>query len=121
MLLKKSNLAISTLSSAKASDYKVNLVASCIRNKSAEEAFMVLAKLSQLKASKMIKEVLISAIANLKVKNQSLSETDVLIDEVRVGRATYIRRVMPAGRGKTGILRKNRTNISVIVRKKDII
>lgn len=93
---------------------KARSVANTIRGKPVGEALNIL-EFSPKKASKMIMNVLKSAIANA-VNNHGLSESDLYVAQCFVQDGPRMKRVWPRGRGRADIFQKRMSHITVIVR-----
>jgi large subunit ribosomal protein L22 len=96
---------------------KLNLVAGAIRGKSAAAALAELT-FSKRRIAGDVKKVLQAAIANAE-NNHQLDVDRLQVVEATVGKAIIMKRFMPAGRGRSGILRKPFSNITVIVQERE--
>jgi large subunit ribosomal protein L22 len=96
---------------------KLNLVAGAIRGKSAAAALAELT-FSKRRIAHDVKKVLQAAIANAE-NNHQLDVDRLQVVEATVGKAIIMKRFMPAGRGRSGILRKPFSNITVVVQERE--
>jgi large subunit ribosomal protein L22 len=96
---------------------KLNLVAGSIRGKSAAAALAELT-FSKRRIAHDVKKVLQAAIANAE-NNHQLDVDRLQVVEATVGKAIIMKRFMPAGRGRSGILRKPFSNITVVVQERE--
>ncbi len=99
------------------SPQKLNLVATSIRGKTASAALAELT-FSNRRIARDVKKVLQSAIANAE-NNHQLDVDRLQVVEATVGKALIMKRFMPAGRGRSGILRKPFANITVVVQERE--
>jgi large subunit ribosomal protein L22 len=96
---------------------KLNLVAGSIRGKSASAALAELT-FSKRRVARDVKKILQAAIANAE-NNHQLDVDRLQVVEATVGKALIMKRFMPAGRGRSGILRKPFSNITVVVQERE--
>ena len=95
---------------------KLNLVAGSIRGKTASAALAELT-FSKRRIARDVKKVLQSAIANAE-NNHQLDVDKLQVVAATVGKAIIMKRFMPAGRGRSGVLRKPFSNITVVVQER---
>lgn len=88
---------------------KVNLIATMIRGKNAQEASLLLSRMPK-KAAGMIKKVLDAAIANA-VHNDNASASNLVIDRVLALKAPTLKRFRPISRGRAAPLLKRTSHI----------
>lgn len=101
------------LSNYKQSPRKVRLVADLIRGKKVEKAIQELDFVNK-KATRVIKKLLESAIANAK-HNNGLKEKDLFLKEIRVDNASTAKRFRAGARGQAYPLKRRSSHISVVL------
>ena len=97
------------------SPIKARLVVDLIRGKNAKEAQIILVNYNN-KASRLIKKVLDSAIANA-VNNNKMDEKTLYVSEARVDMGPVMKRMMFDSRGHVG--RKDKRTSHIVVRVKE--
>lgn len=110
--MKKSNVSAS-LRSVKYSSKKILRVSGSIQGLPVAVALSKL-KFSKLKISKYIYELIKSAVANGE-NNNLIDAVKLRIKEINIGRAKYIKRFIPRGRGKSSSIKKHYSNIVVVL------
>ena len=95
------------------SPIKARLVVDLIRGKDTEEALIILNNYNN-KASRLVKKVLDSAIANA-VNNNKMDEKKLFVSEARVDMAPTMKRMMFDSRGHVGRNDHKTSHITVIV------
>ena len=95
------------------SPIKARLVVDLIRGKDASEALIILNNYNN-KASRLIKKVLDSAIANA-VNNNKMDEKTLYVSEARVDMGPVMKRMMFDSRGHVGRKDKRTSHIVVTV------
>ena len=105
-----------TIVKAKLSDYKqsprkVRLVADLIRGKKVEMAMQELNFVNK-KATRVIKKLLESAVANAK-HNNGLKEKDLLLKEIRVDNGPTAKRFRAGAHGQAYPLKRRSSHISI--------
>ena len=103
--------AKATAKMVRISPIKARLVVDLIRGKDASEALIILNNYNN-KASRLIKKVLDSAIANA-VNNNKMDEKTLYVSEARVDMGPVMKRMMFDSRGHVG--RKDKRNSHIIV------
>ncbi len=98
--------------SVRISPIKARLVVDLIRGKGAHEAQIILENYNN-KASRLIKKVLDSAIANA-TNNHGMKKENLIVSEARVDMAPTMKRMMFDSRGHVG--RKDKRNSHIIVK-----
>ena len=98
------------------SPIKARLVIDLIRGKNAVDAQNILNNYNN-KASRLIKKVLDSAIANA-VNNNKMDETKLYVSEARVDMGKTMKRVMFDSRGHVGRKDKRTSHIIVAVKER---
>ncbi len=105
-----------TLVKAKLSNYrqsprKVRLVADLVRGKKVEKALQELSFVNK-KATRVVKKLLESAVANAK-NNEGLDKKDLILKEIRVDNATTLKRFRAGARGQAYPLKRRVSHISL--------
>ena len=98
------------------SPIKARLVVDLIRGKDASEALIILNNYNN-KASRLVKKVLDSAIANA-VNNNKMDEKTLYVSEARVDAGPVMKRMMFDSRGHVGRKDKRCSHIIVAVMEK---
>ena len=112
------NEALAVGTTIRGSAQKLNLVASLIRGRKAEEAMNILA-FSRKAMARDAAKVLASAIANAE-NNHDLDVDELVVAEAHVGKAIVIKRFHPRGRGRMGRIFKPFANLTIIVREVEV-
>ena len=102
--------------SVRISPIKARLVIDLIRGKNAREAQIILNNYNN-KASRLIKKVLDSAIANA-INNHKMAEEKLFVSEARVDMAPTMKRIMFDSRGHVGRKDKRCSHIVIKVMEK---
>jgi large subunit ribosomal protein L22 len=108
------NEALSVGTQIRGSAQKLNLVASLIRGKKAEEALNILA-FSPKAMAKDVRKVLASAIANAE-NNHNLDVDALVVAEASVGKSISMKRFTPRARGRASRIVKPFSRVRIIVR-----
>ncbi len=95
---------------------KTRLVIDLIRNKNVTEAFDTLNNINK-KASRIIKKVLDSAVANAQ-NNLGLDKNKLFIKECYVDEGQVLKRIKPDSRGHVGRKDRRYSHITVVVSEK---
>jgi len=108
-------------STAQLSDYrqsprKVRVVAGLVRGKSIDDALGQLAFLGK-KAALPIEKLIRSAVAN--AEGLKLTVENLVVKEIRVDSGKILYRRLPASRGRSSILRKRTSHVSVVLEEKE--
>ncbi|MBS8121867.1 50S ribosomal protein L22 [Candidatus Vampirococcus lugosii] len=103
----------STLKYALTSEKKINIVAKMVRGKSVSEAKGILNHIPN-KSSDILLRVLNSAVANAK-NNEGLSESDLYISIIEIGKGTKLKRIDFASRSRVHQYKKQRSFVKVIL------
>ncbi|MEM1138578.1 MAG: 50S ribosomal protein L22 [Pseudomonadota bacterium] len=93
---------------------KLNLIAQSIRGKKVGVAINDLT-FSTRKVAKDVRKVLQSAIANAE-ENHALDVDELVVAEAYVGKQLLMRRFRPRARGRVGRIKKEFSQITIIVR-----
>jgi len=117
----KKNLAFAKLNNSPISPRKMRLVADQIRGENIESALTIL-KFSPKEASRRLEKLLVSAISNWQLKNESLDiETSQLfVKEIRVDSAGMLKRIRTAPQGRAHRIRKRSNHVTLILSSKTI-
>ncbi len=107
------NQASAKLKHVKVSPRKLGLVANLIKGMKAEVALVQL-KFNKKRIANDVRSVLQAAIANAE-NNHGLDIDNLVISEVRVGKAFVIKRVHARARGRAGRIIKPFSNLEIIV------
>ena len=105
--------AKATAKMVRISPIKARLVVDWIRGKDASEALIILNNYNN-KASRLVKKVLDSAIANA-VNNNKMDEKTLYVSEARVDMGPVMKRMMFDSRGHVGRKDKRTSHIVVTV------
>ena len=108
------NEALSIGGQIRGSAQKLNLVASLIRGKKAEEALNILA-FSPKAMARDVKKVLASAIANAE-NNHNLDVDSLVVAEASVGKSLSMKRWNPRARGRAAKIVKPFSRVRIVVR-----
>lgn len=92
---------------------KARLAAGLIRGLSVEEASNQL-QFSQLRAGRLLKKTLDSAVANAESNNE-LKREDLVVVEVRVDAGPTLKRARPKSKGRSHPIMKRTSHFTVIV------
>ncbi len=95
---------------------KLNLVAGTIRGKKADAALNALT-FSPKRVAKVVKKVLLSAIANAE-NNHDLDVDDLVVSEASVGKNLVMKRFMARARGRGAAIQKPFAQITIVVQEK---
>jgi len=107
------------LSSYKQSPRKVRLVADLIRGKKVERAIKELDFVNK-KATRVVKKLLQSAVANAK-HNNGLNEKDLVLKEIRVDNGPTMKRFRAGARGQAYGLKRRSSHIMIALENEEDI
>lgn len=99
------------------SSRKLILVANLIRGMSIESARKHLLFLKRKKIASEVKNCLDSAVANAE-NNHGINIDYLVVKTVVVGKASYLKRFMPRGRGKSSSICKKFSNLYITLEEK---
>lgn len=102
-----------TLSQARISSKKVNLIAGMVRRMSVSEALHFL-RFVPKKGAKILRKVLVSAVANAE-NNFAQDRNKLVVQKVLVTPAATLKRWLPIARGSAHPIRKRNSHITVEV------
>ena len=111
------NEALAVGSTIRGSAQKLNLVASLIRGRKAEEALNILA-FSKKAMARDAQKVLASAIANAE-NNHDLDVDALVVAEASVGKSITMKRFATRGRGKSTRILKPFSRLRIVVREQE--
>ncbi|HTT66535.1 MAG TPA: 50S ribosomal protein L22 [Gemmatimonadales bacterium] len=101
---------------------KVRLVVDLIRGRPVGEAFSIL-KFSKKGAAVPVRKVLLSAVANAKIKAERASERfdedRLFVKTVMVDEGPTLKRFMPAAMGRATPLKKRTSHVTILVATKE--
>ncbi len=101
---------------------KVRLVADLIRGRPVNEAFSLL-KFSKKGAAGPVRKVLLSAVANARVKaeraTERLDEDQLYVKSATVDEGATLKRFQPAAMGRATPLKKRTSHITILVATKE--
>ncbi len=112
------NLISSKYSGAGISTRKIQPVANQIRGKGFTEVVNLLA-FSNLKAARIINEVVQSAYSNMRNLKPDVKEENVLVKDINVGPGPTRKWGRPGGKGSVKPIRKRSTHIRVLLSEKE--
>jgi large subunit ribosomal protein L22 len=113
----KDNEAMAVARHIRSSPQKLNLVAQTIRGKACEKALAEL-QFSKRRVAGEVRKLLESAIANAE-NNHQLDVDRLYVCEATVGRSVVMRRWRARARGRVGPIRKQFSNMRVVVRERE--
>jgi large subunit ribosomal protein L22 len=111
------NEALAVGTTIRGSAQKLNLVATLIRGKKAEDAMNILA-FSKKAMAVDARKVLASAIANAE-NNHNLDVDALVVKEASVGKSITMKRWTPRARGRSARIMKPFSRIRIVVREAD--
>ncbi len=111
------NEALAVGTTIRGSAQKLNLVASLIRGRKAEEAMNILA-FSRKAMARDAAKVLASAIANAE-NNHDLDVDALVVAEASVGKSITMKRFATRGRGKSTRILKPFSRLRIVVREQE--
>lgn len=113
--------AVARLRNQPTSPRKMRLLADLIRGKEVGEALNIL-KFSTKHPSVPLEKLLLSAIANWRVKNegQDVEEANLVVKTIFVDGGRTLKRMNPAPQGRAYRLRKRSNHVTVIVDSKAV-
>ena len=92
---------------------KARLLIDQIRGKPVDEALRI-ARFAKAKAARPIRKTLESAIANAE-HNYDMNVDELIVQEVRVDRGPFLKRVNYRARGRADIIRRRTSHITITV------
>lgn len=108
--------AVAKLNKQKGSPRKMRLVADLIRGLDVNEALGIL-KFTRKHAARPLEKLLVSAIANWRVKHsdRDLEESQLYVKAVTVDGGTMLKRFQPAPYGRAHRIRKRSNHVTIVV------
>ena len=112
----RKDVAFAKLNNCPTSPRKMRLIADLIRGMDADKALSQL-KLNPKEASGRMEKLLLSALANWEVKNESkrMDESNLYVSEVKVDSGRMLKRVQPAPQGRAHRIRKRSNHVTIVV------
>ncbi len=112
----KKQTAFARLNNCPTSPRKMRIVADMVRGQEIDKALSLL-KYSKKEASNKLEKLLLSAIANWRVKNEELDveNSDLFIKEIYVDSARMLKRIQPAPQGRAHRIRKRSNHVTLIL------
>ena len=94
----------------------MRLVADLLRGKEVGHALNIL-KFNPRHAAKYLEKLLLSALSNWQIKNESKSieSTDIFVNEIRVDGGRMLKRLRPAPQGRGHRIRKRSNHVTVVL------
>lgn len=106
--------AIAVLRGARIGPRKLNQFVDVLRGLHVEDA-LIQCRVQHKKAARMCEKLLESAKANA-VTNHGLDGDALKVDEAWVGKGQYLRRVSIHGRGRSGVMHKTRSHLTIVLK-----
>lgn len=112
----KKQIAFARLNNCPTSPRKMRIVADMVRGQEINKALALL-KYSKKEASNKLEKLLLSAIANWRVKNEELDVEDsgLFVKEIYVDSARMLKRIQPAPQGRAHRIRKRSNHVTLIL------
>lgn len=100
----------------RSSPRKMRIVADVVRGKNVEQALNTLHFMPQ-KAARPIERIIHSAVANLidQHPEERIDETSLVVSEIKVDEAPYLKRIRPVSRGRAHPILKRSSHLTVVV------
>lgn len=106
--------ARAVLRGARIGPRKLNQFVDVLRGLHIEDA-LIQCRVHHKKAARMCEKLLESAKANA-VTNHGLDGANLKVDEAWVGKGQYLRRVSIHGRGRSGVMHKTRSHLTIVLK-----
>ena len=106
--------AVARLRNLPTSPRKMRLLADLIRGMEVENALNTL-KFSTKHPSVPLEKLLLSAVANWRVKNEGVDVTDLYVKTIFVDGGRVLKRMRPAPQGRAYRVRKRSNHVTIIV------
>jgi len=106
--------AMAVLRGARIGPRKLNQFVDVLRGLHVEDA-LIQCRVHHKKAARMCEKLLESAKANA-VTNHGLDGENLKVDQAWVGKGQYLRRVSIHGRGRSGVMHKTRSHLTIVLK-----
>lgn len=106
--------AMAVLRGARIGPRKLNHFVDVLRGLHVEDA-LIQCRVHHKKAARMCEKLLESAKANA-VTNHGLDGENLKVDQAWVGKGQYLRRVSIHGRGRSGVMHKTRSHLTIVLK-----
>ena len=112
----KKSAFFAKLNSCPTSPRKMRLVADLVRGKDVNNALGIL-KFNPKEASKKLEKLLLSALSNWQLKNESsnIEEAELFVKEIRVDSGSMLKRLRPAPQGRAHRIRKRSNHVTLVL------
>ncbi|MES2689692.1 MAG: 50S ribosomal protein L22 [Bacteroidota bacterium] len=107
--------ATAKLNNCPTSPRKMRLLADLVRGKKVDQAMNILRFNNKKESSHRLDKLLLSAIANWKLKNEGASEEQLYIKTIFVDGGAMMKRVRPAPQGRAYRIRKRSNHVTLVV------
>ena len=112
----KKSAFFAKLNNCPTSPRKMRLVADLVRGKDVNNALGIL-KFNPKEASKKLEKLLLSALSNWQLKNESsnIEEAELFVKEIRVDSGSMLKRLRPAPQGRAHRIRKRSNHVTLVL------
>jgi large subunit ribosomal protein L22 len=112
----KKEKAFAKLNNCPTSPRKMRLVADIIRGEDVSKALAIL-KFSKKEASNRLETLLLSALSNWQIKNESddVEDASLFVKEIHVDSGRQLKRLRPAPQGRAHRIRKRSNHVTLIL------
>ena len=112
----KKSAFFAKLNNCPTSPRKMRLVANLVRGKDVNNALGIL-KFNPKEASKKLEKLLLSALSNWQLKNESsnIEEAELFVKEIRVDSGSMLKRLRPAPQGRAHRIRKRSNHVTLVL------
>ena len=112
----KKSAFFAKLNNCPTSPRKMRLVADLVRGKDVNNALGIL-KFNPKEASKKLEKLLLSALSNWQLKNESsnIEEAKLFVKEIRVDSGSMLKRLRPAPQGRAHRIRKRSNHVTLVL------
>jgi large subunit ribosomal protein L22 len=107
--------AIAKLNNCPTSPRKMRLLADLVRGKRVDQAMNILRFNNKKESSHRLDKLLMSAIANWRLKNEGASEDQLYVKTIFVDGGAMMKRVRPAPQGRAYRIRKRSNHVTLVV------
>ena len=117
----KKDIFFARLNNCPISPRKMRLIADQVRGHKIDKAISIL-KFSPKEASLKLEKLLLSAISNWQIKNESedIEKAELVIKEIRVDSAGMLKRLRTAPQGRAHRIRKRSNHVTLVLESKKI-